>query len=549
MSCDQRGFRDIYATVDEGKASHPTVRVYQAYNEQIAHAAAAANSFAAPRDAGMWSESRMTWIKPSAAWMAYRCGWTLFKDKDQACVLALDVDRSKFEVLLMEAVVMDDVAADQKGTFKEKPVVVQWDPEREVDVTLPAGDASGKKTGTEPFLKKLESVRSLQIGLRGRASALLLDQTFVRNITDVTAQFQAAHAALVAGDAAAAKAALCPDERLLDVPKELREALHMDFGVRQEATHDAAERNATEAALPSDDDDDDDDGEALPSDDDDDDGDWSLDTSTDAVKARQAEWNSRLDNADAMLNHMAPPADQPLPNSLDMLGSATSHAELLRGALQQHCVSSIPSSVMTVEAFARTMSAATSMAAGLVFLDVDGVLNNMSSRNHLDPCNLTCLARLLHITNARIVLSTSWRHHHDHKIMLHDAMHAAGIPDNCIVGQTPELRRGTPDASRPMRSHEIRAWIDEARASTWAGWDGTFVVLDDLDLLGEFEDPVHGSPPREGTPPSGTPPRLQDSWLAEHFIWVDPSHGLGDVHVAKATAVLRRGAAYLRRGR
>ena len=234
-----RGFREIYATqlsVHDGGASHQTIRVYQAYNEQIACAPTGANSFAAPRDAGIWSERRMTWIKPSAAWMAYRCGWTLFKDKNQACVLALDVDRSRFESLLMEAVVTDDAPADQKGTFKEKPVVVQWDPERELDPTLAADSTGGTKAGTEPFLRKLESVRSLQIGLRDRASALLLDPTFVRRITNVTDQFKAAHAALAAGDAAAAKAVLCPEERQMDVSKELRETLHMDVGPRMEAS-------------------------------------------------------------------------------------------------------------------------------------------------------------------------------------------------------------------------------------------------------------------------------------------------------------------------
>jgi len=240
QSRDDRGFREIYATHlsvhDDAGASHPTIRVYQAYNEQIARAATAANSFAAPRGAGIWSERRMTWIKPSAAWMAYRCGWTLFKDKNQACVLALDVDRRRLESLLMEAVVTDDAPADQKGTFKEKPVVVQWDPEREMDVTLAANSASGKKAGTEPFLRKLESVRSLQIGLRDRASALLLDPTFVRRITNVTDEFKAAHTALAAGDAEAAKAALCPAERQMDVPKELRETLHMDVDTRQEAS-------------------------------------------------------------------------------------------------------------------------------------------------------------------------------------------------------------------------------------------------------------------------------------------------------------------------
>jgi len=223
-----RGFREIYAThVMVGDTE--CIRVYQAYNEQIAAAASAANSFAQPRDAGIWSETRMSWVKPSAAWMAYRCGWTLFKDKDQARVLAIDIDRARFDALLMEAVVTDGMHADQKGTLKNKPVVVQWDPERDLDPTLHASDDAGKqKASTEPYLKKLERVRSLQVGLRGRCSAMLVDPANVRRITDVTAQFHAAHAALAAGDLAAAKAALCPDERRMDVSAELRRALQMD---------------------------------------------------------------------------------------------------------------------------------------------------------------------------------------------------------------------------------------------------------------------------------------------------------------------------------
>ena len=227
-----RGFREIFATLTTSPDGSECVRVYQAYNEPIASSAAAANSFSKPRDAGIWKETRMTWIKPSAAWMAYRCGWTLFKGKNQARVLALDLDRAKFEELLMEAAVTDDMPADQVGSFKEKPVVVQWDPERLLDASLhpSAGRSSGdgSKADREPYLRKVEHVRSLQVGLRGRAAASLLDPSFVRCVTDVTTHFQAAHAALAAGDLAAAKEALCPDERRMEVAKELRQALRMD---------------------------------------------------------------------------------------------------------------------------------------------------------------------------------------------------------------------------------------------------------------------------------------------------------------------------------
>merc|ERR1719145_468084 len=89
-------FREIRAVYDED-----TVRVYQAYNDAIADAAVAANSFRAPQEAGLWSASRMTWIKPSAVWMAYRCGWSTMKDKNQARVLALELSRPRFEELLI----------------------------------------------------------------------------------------------------------------------------------------------------------------------------------------------------------------------------------------------------------------------------------------------------------------------------------------------------------------------------------------------------------------------------------------------------------------
>merc|ERR1712083_1258402 len=101
-----------------------TVRVYQAYNAAIAEAAVTANSFRAPAEAGTWSAERISWIKPSAVWMAYRCGWTLMKDENQTRVLALDVSRAGLERVLMNARIHDDGDA-----CKNHLVVVQWDPE------------------------------------------------------------------------------------------------------------------------------------------------------------------------------------------------------------------------------------------------------------------------------------------------------------------------------------------------------------------------------------------------------------------------------------
>ena len=51
--------------------------MYQAYNDEIADAAVRAQCFVAP-----WRADRMTWIKPSAAWMGYRAGWASKKGQE-----------------------------------------------------------------------------------------------------------------------------------------------------------------------------------------------------------------------------------------------------------------------------------------------------------------------------------------------------------------------------------------------------------------------------------------------------------------------------------
>ena len=207
------GFREIRAIYDE-----TTIVVYQAYNEEIAASAAAANSFSAPMAAGIWSPSRMTWIKPSAVWMAYRCGWTTLKDQNQARVLALTLSRDGFEKLLMNASLSHSGA---EGKCSESPVVVQWDPERVMD---PSAEAR------QVFTQKTPNVRSIQIGLRGKAVQMLLDPNFVLKITDVTPQFRSAAAALKAGDTRTAAEALWPraQERLMSVPAALAKVLKME---------------------------------------------------------------------------------------------------------------------------------------------------------------------------------------------------------------------------------------------------------------------------------------------------------------------------------
>lgn len=143
-------FREIRAVQN---AAEDTVRLYQAYNAAIADAAVAANSFQAPLRAGLWSRTRMTWVKPSAVWMAYRCGWSTKKDRNQARVLALDVSRPRWLQLLRQARLSHGTGKAAK--CRDGSVTVQWDPEREMDPCAPP-----RQVMTRP----LRDVRSIQVG-------------------------------------------------------------------------------------------------------------------------------------------------------------------------------------------------------------------------------------------------------------------------------------------------------------------------------------------------------------------------------------------------
>jgi len=222
---------DIYAPRSHGQNSREirsihdddTIRVYQAYSDEIADSAVAANSFRAPLESEIWSKTRMTWIKPSKVWMGYRCGWTVLKDDKQARVLALDLSRDRFESLLRDVTVTDGHAAtdESKHKCRNSDVVVQWDPERYL-----ATDAGCRNVYTTS--DKL--VRSIQIGLRGAAVEALLDDNMVRQITDVTQDFRETLKALQNEDVRQATEAMWPEgqlERVMNVPDDLRNILQM----------------------------------------------------------------------------------------------------------------------------------------------------------------------------------------------------------------------------------------------------------------------------------------------------------------------------------
>lgn len=142
-----------------------TITVYQAYAPSIGVPAAREGRFPAS-----WKRQRMTWVKPSFLWMMYRCGWGA--KRDQETVLAVEIRRDGFEWALRNACLSHysrAVHADRdewRRQLGQAPARVQWDPERDLDLTaLPH--------------------RSLQLGLVGEATARYADE-WITGITDVT---------------------------------------------------------------------------------------------------------------------------------------------------------------------------------------------------------------------------------------------------------------------------------------------------------------------------------------------------------------------------
>lgn len=142
-----------------------TVRVYQAYSNEIADVAVKHQRFLPP-----FSRNRMTWIKPSFLWMMYRSGWAA--KAGQTRILAVDISREGFEWALMHSC----LSHHEPGLYQSyeewqrhkdsAPVRIQWDPER--SITLEVLDK-----------------RAIQIGLGPQASGLYADQ-WVCRVSDVT---------------------------------------------------------------------------------------------------------------------------------------------------------------------------------------------------------------------------------------------------------------------------------------------------------------------------------------------------------------------------
>lgn len=173
-----------------------TIRVYQAYSNQIANSALRNGTFVCPP----FKMTRMTWIKPSFFWMMYRAGWGE-KDAGQKRILGIDITREGFEWAIAHSCLSThDKSPDWEEKKASSPVRIQWDPERDV------------------CLNRLE-YRSIQIGLEGEAVERYVQEWVVR-ITDLTALAGEIKQHVDRGELDAARA-LAPVERVYPLPEAL----------------------------------------------------------------------------------------------------------------------------------------------------------------------------------------------------------------------------------------------------------------------------------------------------------------------------------------
>jgi len=134
--------RQIYANYD-----NTGVFVYQAFASHIVANALDKGTFGVG-----FNMDRMTWIKPSFAWMLYRSGYAT-KTRQEA-ILKIKLTHAGFLEILSHSVETSynpriyDTPDDWRLTLRKSPVRHQWDPERNLK------------------LGKLER-RAIQIGIRG----------------------------------------------------------------------------------------------------------------------------------------------------------------------------------------------------------------------------------------------------------------------------------------------------------------------------------------------------------------------------------------------
>lgn len=177
----------------------------------------------------------------------------------------------------------------------------------------------------------------------------------------------------------------------------------------------------------------------------------------------------------------------------------------------------------------------------VVFLDVDGVLNNPESgfggffpggaeqycENQL-KWDIKCvnrLRKLVNVSGAQIVLSSFWRHEFSYQYEFPKFFYVYGWVDAPMVGATKDLTTASTGpysrfVSAAPRADEVCLYLEEHPEVT------DFVILDDM-LPDDF---CAGNPDKSHSWP----------YLKDHYVGTDPTLGLTNDDIDNAIEILSR---------
>lgn len=161
--------------------------------------------------------------------------------------------------------------------------------------------------------------------------------------------------------------------------------------------------------------------------------------------------------------------------------------------------------------------------AKIIFLDVDGVLNNAYSKASVTDefgttyvgaatAKIKKLKKIVKATDAILVLSSDWRFYSAHMTYLSNKLRKNGM----------RIMSTTPDISRSKRGAEIRKWFRSNNDLNVEQW----IVLDD-EIFSDFYDFTPGDPLG----------RIMDH-LVKTKDFYDTGGGLQDMDVEKAIKML-----------
>lgn len=131
------------------------------------------------------------------------------------------------------------------------------------------------------------------------------------------------------------------------------------------------------------------------------------------------------------------------------------------------------------------------MAGKLIFLDLDGCINNRTTMDRfpsfdedsiyvVEPSCMKALNRIMEETGAMVVVSSTWRFQWPARSLMQMALSARGF-HGLVEGCTPRL------PGEVTRGREIQAWLNDHNGPRqWP--NPKFVVIDDDSDISPFED-------------------------------------------------------------